>query len=151
MTQVELKGKAENFVALIVARNEEERISRVISALKSQTFPINKVVLVNDGSTDETATIAERLGGIVMSLPFHEESLVGTPELDIRWNVGLYTVIEHSPDYVLLMGGDHVLPENYIEELLEKMTDKIVIASGRIEGEPYTENAPRGSGRLVKA
>ena len=148
---MESKGKAENVVPLIVARNEEKYIHRVISALKSQTYPINQIVLVDDGSTDETAIIAEKLGCIVISLPFHEKSLVGTPELAIRWNAGLNTLVEDSPDYVLLMGGDHILPENYVKELLEKMTDKIVIASGRIEEEPYTENAPRGSGRLVKA
>ena len=143
--------QSDNIIALIVARNEEEHISRVISALKSQTFSLNKVVLVDDGSTDKTANIAERLGCIVVSLPFHEKSLVGTPELAKRWNAGLTAVIEYYPDYVLLLGGDHVLPENYVEELLEKMTDEIVVASGRIEGEPYTENTPRGSGRLVKA
>ncbi len=137
--------------ALIVARDEEEHIFDVISALNSQTVPIERVILVDDGSTDETANIAERLGCIVISLPFHEKSLVGTPELARRWNTGLNTVIGYSPDYVLLVGGDHILPENYIEELLPKMTDEIIVASGRIEGEPYTENAPRGSGRLVRA
>ncbi len=136
---------------MIVARNEEEHISKVISALKSQTLPLNNIVLVDDGSTDETATLAEKFGCIIISLPFHEESLVGSPDLAKRWNVGLNTVVEYSPDYVLLIGGDHVLPENYVVELLEKMTDEIVVASGRIEGEPYTENQPRGSGRLVKA
>lgn len=148
---MDLTKQHQNIVALIVARNEEEYISRVISALTNQTFPINNIVLVDDGSTDETANIAESLGCIVISLPFHEESLVGTPELAIRWNAGLNTVKEYSPDYVLLMGGDHVLPENYVEELLAQMTDEIVIASGRIEGEIFDENSPRGSGRLVKA
>lgn len=143
--------QADNIVALIVARNEEEYISKVISALKSQTLPLNNIILVDDGSTDETAIIAEKLGCIIISLPFHEESLVGNPDLAKRWNAGLNTVVEYSPDYVLLMGGDHVLPEDYVEELLAKMTDEIVVASGRIEGEGYTENAPRGSGRLVKA
>lgn len=134
-----------------MARNEEEHITGVISSLKSQTLPINKIVLVNDGSTDDTPLIGKDHGCIVISLPFHEESLVGTPELAERWNTGLKTVVEYSPDYVLLMGGDHILPESYVEELLARMTNEIVIASGRIEGEPHTESAPRGSGRLVRA
>lgn len=136
---------------MIVARNEEEHITGVISSLKSQTLPINKIVLVDDGSTDDTPLIGKDHGCIVISLPFHEESLVGTPELAERWNAGLKTVTEYSPDYVLLMGGDHILPESYVEELLTRMTDEIVIAGGRIVGEPHTESAPRGSGRLVRA
>jgi len=144
MTQAQL-------CALIVARDEEEHIFDVISALNNQTVPIERVILVDDGSTDETASIGKKLGCNVIYLPYHEGSLIGTPEIAERWNKGLKSVAKYSPEYVLLVGGDHILPENYVEELLPKMTDEIVIASGRIEGEGYTENAPRGSGRLVKA
>lgn len=138
-------------VALIVARNEEKHISKVISTLLNQSHKLRGIVLVNDGSTDETAQIASKLGCSVISLPFHKESYVGKPALAKRWNVGLGLVREYVSDYVLLLGGDHALPENYVEELLERMNGKIVVASGRIEGEPYNENAPRGSSRLVDA
>jgi glycosyltransferase involved in cell wall biosynthesis len=136
-------------VALIVARNEEVHIARVLSALANQTLPIHQIILVDDGSIDETANIGTRLGCYVISLPFHKNNLVGTPELAERWNSGLTVVMQYSPDYVLLLGGDHVLPKNYIEEIIAKMNDNLVIASGSIEGEPYSENAPRGSGRIV--
>jgi len=137
-------------VALIVARNEEKNIFNVISALKNQTLPISNIVFVDDGSIDKTVNIAESLDCILLSLPFHKENLVGTPDLSIRWNIGLKTVIKYSPDYVLLMGGDHILHKNYVEELLNNMTGKIIIASGRISGEGFKKTAPRGSGRLVK-
>lgn len=137
-------------VALIVARNEERYIFKVISAIKNQTLPISNIVFVDDGSTDETASIVESLECILISLPYHEDSLIGKLDLVKRWNIGLKKVIEYSPDYVLLMGGDHILPDYYVEELLNNMTDDIVIASGRIVGEGFNETAPRGSGRIVK-
>jgi len=137
-------------VALIVARNEERQIFRVISALKNQTIPISHIVFVDDGSKDDTARIAESLDCILISLAYHEDNLVGKPDLAKRWNIGLKKVREYSPDYVLLVGGDHVLPEYYVEELLNNMTEEIVISSGRISGEGFNKIAPRGSGRLVK-
>ncbi len=136
---------------LIVARSEEEHIFNVVSALNNQTFPLERIILVDDGSTDETASIAKKLGCDVIYLPPHEESLIGKPELAERWNSGLISVVRYSPDYVLLLGGDHVLPNNYVGDLLHKMPEEVVVASGRILGEPYTETAPRGSGRLVNA
>lgn len=137
-------------VALIVARNEERYIFKVISAIKNQTLRISNIVLVDDGSTDETANIAEDFECNVISLPFHENILVGNPDLAIRWNIGLKAVMEYSPDYVLLMGGDHILPEYYVEDVINNMNDDIVIASGRISGEGFNETSPRGSGRIVK-
>lgn len=133
----------------MVVRNEETHIARVLSALSCQTFPIQQIILVDDGSIDATPTIAQSFGCTIVSLPFHEDNLVGTPELASRWNIGLKEIQKYAPDYVLLMGGDHVLPTDYLEKLITKMNDNIVIASGSIEGEPYSENSPRGSGRLV--
>ncbi len=136
--------------ALIVCRNEEDHIGSTIDSLKRQTYPVDLIVVVDDGSTDNTRKIAESKGCIVLSLPYHEESYVGRPELAERWNIGLAHVRKFSPDYVLLMGADHVLPPNYVEEILKRMKGKVVIASGRIRGEPFVEMAPRGSGRIVK-
>ena len=60
-------------------------------------------------------------------------------------------MVDEDVDYVLLLGADHRLPLGYIETILKEMENNpnIVVASGRIEGEPYLENAPRGSGRIV--
>jgi len=145
------KSKRAKIAALIVCRNEEDHIGSTIDSLKCQTYPIDLIVVVDDGSTDNTRKIAESKGCIVLSLPYHEESYVGRPELAERWNIGLAYIRKFSPDYVLLMGADHALPPNYVEEILKRMKEKVVIASGRIEGEPFTETAPRGSGRIVKA
>ena len=141
-------------VAVITARNEEKILPETISLLKEQTLCLKRIVVVNDGSTDKTGEIAKSLGCTVIDLPHHKESFVGRPELAERLNAGLNVAILGNPlpDYVLIVGADHPLPPNYVEELVSRMESnaKLVVASGRIEGEPYTESAPRGSGRLVK-
>jgi len=140
-------------IAVVKARNERENISETILSLKRQTLPLEQIIVVNDGSTDGTGELARELGCIVVDLPYHKESYVGKPELAERINVGLKLAGERDPDYVLTLDADHPLPENYVERLVKRMeaNAKLVVASGYIEGEPYVETHPRGSGRLVKA
>lgn len=134
---------------VIVARNEEDNIGKTINCILDQTIDV-KIVVVDDGSTDRTANISRYFGVPVLSLPFHRENYTGTPYLAIRFNIGLDYVRRYNPDFVLIMGGDHYLPLNYVESVIEQMGGpggNIVIASGQIEGQPAI--APRGSGRIV--
>ena len=127
--------------------------SRTIPSLKSQSLQLRKIIVVNDGSTDGTGKLARSLGCLVVDLPYHKGSYVGRPELAKAWNAGLKRASIDDPDYILLVDADHPLPPNYVELLVSRMeaNPKLVVSSGRIEGEPYVESAPRGSGRLVKA
>lgn len=136
-------------IAVIVARNEEYVIEETIRALQFQTHQIMNIVVVDDGSTDETPEIVKKMGCTIVSLPYHQESLIGNPKLASRWNIGFKQAEHFKPDYILTLGADHRLPPNYVEELLKNMNEKIVISSGRLEGELYEETMPRGSGRLI--
>ena len=136
---------------VIAARDEEGTIGRAIRAVKEQTLPPSQIIVVDDGSRDRTGQIAEEMGCQVVRLPRHEESWLGRPEFAEVFNAGLKHV-EPDADYVLILGADTILPPNYIEELVRRVrgTD-IVVASGRIEGQPFAETSPRGTGRLVDA
>ena len=140
--------------SLTVARNEEKYLPSTINSLRNQTFPPDLIVVVNDGSIDNTGKIARQLGSVVIDLPFHEKSYAGTPELAKIINVGLDHIKKTQIpfDFVLIVGADHALPDNYLKEITHRMISnpKLVIASGRIEGEPYRETTPRGSGRVVQ-
>jgi len=140
-------------VAVISARNEVKYLDNSINSLRSQTITIERVVVVNDGSTDGTGDLARNLGCTVVDLPFHNENFVGRPELAERFNVGLKVAGEENVDYVLIVGADHLLPPDYVEKLVLRMeaNPRLVVASGCIKGEPIVESAPRGSGRLVRA
>ena len=136
-------------VAVIVARNEEDVIEETIRAVQFQTHKIEHIVVVDDGSTDKTPEIVKKMGCAIDSLPSHQESLIGNPQLASRWNVGFKHAEYFKPDYILTLGADHYLPSNYVEELLKCMNEKIVVSSGRLDGELYEETMPRGSGRLI--
>ena len=138
---------------VIPARNEEKYLARTLEFLYKQTIKPKIVVVVNDGSVDNTAYVAERYGCMVVNLPFHRESWLGRPELASVLNAGLKVLRSHDIDYVLILGADTLLPSNYIEKLITYMerNKKVVIGSGRIFGERYRASFPRGSGRLVNA
>jgi glycosyltransferase involved in cell wall biosynthesis len=118
----------------------------------NQTVKLDEIVLVDDGSRDNTRGVGEKLGCTVISLPYHQENYVGRPELAIRVNVGLAYIRKNCvPDFVLQMGADHILPSDYVSTLLKRMRNKVAVASGRLKGEAWDQRAPLGSGRLVNA
>ncbi|ATE73275.1 glycosyltransferase family 2 protein [Lysobacter capsici] len=54
---------------VLPAKNESEGLRRTLPALR-QAFPSAEVIVVDDGSTDDTAAIAAELGARVLSSPY---------------------------------------------------------------------------------
>lgn len=141
----------------IIARNEEESIGRTLIALDAQKHPLREIVVINDGSTDRTEVIVEMSKDYIdnvrlINLPYHVDSYVGRWELGRSINHGLQNIRRYGvPDWILQMGGDHVLPDNYVSELVARMTDKIRMSSGTYEGASLNVNTPTGSGKLIDA
>jgi len=136
-----------NIGVLIIARNEEKYLTKTLEALKAQTLQPTKIVLVNDRSTDDTKTIAEKFDIDVIDFPHDHESWVVDRNLAKVFNVGFKKLGKH--DYILVLGADHIISSNYVETIINRMegTD-IVVASGIIKGEK-TVNV-RGSGRIIE-
>lgn len=59
----ELKNSKTDVVIVIVAKNEEKTIGKVIDEINSQTLTFDyKIIVINDGSTDKTESIAREKG-----------------------------------------------------------------------------------------
>jgi glycosyltransferase involved in cell wall biosynthesis len=135
---------------VVIARNEAEHLRETISCLLGQSVRPQGIVLVNDGSTDDTKEIATRMGCRVVDLPTHTDSYLGRPQLAEVLNAGLREV-SPSAEFVMIDDADHPLPLDYIEMVTERMTaEGIVAASGSIIDEPDIEELPRNSGMIVK-
>jgi len=133
--------------AVLSARNEQDFIRGTLASLDRQTLKPYKIIVVNDGSEDKTAEISAEYADVI-NLPPHKQSYIGRPELARVLNEGLKRIPDDC-DYVLILGADHSLPENYVERIVSRMIeDDVKIASGHIEGEPYHPEMPRGSGRI---
>jgi glycosyltransferase involved in cell wall biosynthesis len=92
-------------IAAMPAHNEEGTIAKVV--LKAKKQHVDKVVVVDDGSTDSTAEIAEALGALVVR---HEENrgygaairtcFESAKELDADVMVVLDSNDQHDPSYI---------------------------------------------------
>lgn len=58
---------AASFSIIIPARNEVENLPRLLQSISAQTVRPLEVLVVDDGSTDETAALAEKLGARVIA------------------------------------------------------------------------------------
>ncbi len=136
------------------AKNEEKYIGKCISALKKQRKKIDFILVIDDNSQDSTYNIAKKFEAHeVLRLKGSKERLTGTPHIAKVINFGLEYLKNFGEfDYLLILGADHILPENYLEFLTNRMerNKKIAIASGRILKERYYPDFPRGSGSLIR-
>jgi len=145
----------QRIAAVIPARNEENFIGRTLAALFGQHTRPNRVIVVNDGSTDRTAEVASAAGAEVVDMPERGYNVHGMPVLAGVINRGLARLQERGygseDDYVLILGADHILPPEYITTVLDAMAEdrRLALCSGMIEGERSI--VPRGSGRVVRA
>jgi glycosyltransferase involved in cell wall biosynthesis len=137
--------------AVVIARDEGENIRDCLESLRKQTIDLFLVV-VNDGSLDDTGDIASEYADVVVNLPRHEENWTGLPELAGVFNAGFNVLDKKDLDYVLISGSDAIYPPTYISSIIGRMKEgNIVLCSGVPKGERSSSWIPRGSGRVVDA
>lgn len=89
---------------VIPARNEEDAIAQVLRAIPPQLAA--KVVVVDNRSTDRTATIARELGAVVL-----REEIPGYGRV---MQTGLHYFENHPVDIIVFLDGDY---SDYPEEM----------------------------------
>ena len=100
-------------LAIVPAYNEEATISVVIESLHANA-PDFDVVVVDDGSTDATAAIAERCGAQVLRLPFNV-GIGGAVQAGFKY------ALEQGYDYCVQVDGDGQHEPAHIARLQEAM------------------------------
>jgi glycosyltransferase involved in cell wall biosynthesis len=137
---------------LIPALNEEETIGKVIDSLPKKLNSINKIniIVVNDGSTDKTAKIAEEKGAIVID---HKKNRgVGKSFQD-----GLEKAIVLKSDIMVSIDADGQFDAKEIPKLIQPLIDNeadLVSGSRFIDPKYIPEKMPRikvwGNRRVAK-
>ncbi len=105
--------KSEKILIIIPAFNEEKNIHGVIQGVKKVAPGLN-VVVINDGSMDNTSTIAKGTGIEVLDLPFN----MG---YGAALQTGYKYALENSYDYAIQFDGDGQHDPEFIKDLLAEL------------------------------
>lgn len=114
------------FLIIIPTHNEEKNILFCLESLKNQTFRDYKIVVVNDGSTDQTQNIVNEFAAAHPDFEIKNlEKSEHQPGAKVvrTFNKGLEVVDFEEFDVVCKFDADIIFPENYlgkINEIYEK-------------------------------
>jgi glycosyltransferase involved in cell wall biosynthesis len=144
-----------SYFAIVTCRNSENEIENAIISLLKQTIVPKYIIVVDDGSTDGTHRILERLKSSTDKI-----HLITNPDLgyDIgrvvkNWNSAIGLARKQNlekTDYHMISTDDTQYEESYSEKIMQEMDsdDKIAISSGNYDDNSYS--TPHGAGRFVR-
>jgi cellulose synthase/poly-beta-1,6-N-acetylglucosamine synthase-like glycosyltransferase len=115
-------------VVLIPAHNEHAQIAETITSLLTQTRPPDRVVVVADNCTDETADIAQRLGVEVFVTVGNTAKKAGA----LNQALGRLLPTLADDDRILVMDADSSLDERFLEAADERLSRGDVAACGGV-------------------
>jgi glycosyltransferase involved in cell wall biosynthesis len=131
-------------IIIIPAFNEENNVNLVIKEIKI-IYPDMPILVVDDGSADNTASSAQTAGATVVSLPFN---LGYGAALQAGFK---YALAQHY-DYLLCLDADGQHEVQSIPDLLseiQKNQHDIIIGSRFLEKDAYTTSALRKIGIII--
>ena len=101
---------------VIPAYNTERFISKCVDSLLAQTFTDYEIILIDDGSTDQTPEICDRLAKKSKKITVVHQPNQGLSEVrnrGIRMATG---------DYISLIDGDDYVAADFLEKLMDAIT-----------------------------
>ncbi len=133
-------------LVIIPALNEEDSIAAVVGRVRQQ-LPYADVLVVNDGSTDNTASVASEAGAIVLQLPYN----VG---IGASMQTGFLFADMQGYEIAIRSDGDGQHAARDIPMLLaelEKGEADLIIGSRYLEKGGYVASTARRAGSLILA
>ena len=108
---------------IIPAYNEAETIGDVVNKI-IKLYPDFEIIVVNDGSTDDTAAVAKDAGALVYSHPYN-----------IGNGAAVKSGIRFAPGKILVfMDGDGQHDPEDIEKMLQYFPDNDMVVGARLRG-----------------
>ena len=123
-------------LVVMPAYNEGASLPALLAELKSvaPSFPI---LVVDDASDDETATIARSLGATVLKLPFN----LGVGG---AMRAGFNYAVDHGYGVVIQLDADGQHPPAHLEDLVSPLDEFDIVIGARFAGVgSYTTRGPR--------
>ena len=128
-------GPRPRIAVLVPARNEGAAIVPTLTDLRSQLRPDDRLLVVADNCTDDTAVIAKQMGAEVTER--HDPSRIGK---GYALDFGLEHLASNSPDVVVMIDADCRLAPDAIDHLAATCS-----VTGRPVQARYLMKMPEGS------
>lgn len=148
------------YATITVARNEQEDIMHSVNSILQQSIPPTNMVVVDDGSTDNTTTILKDLeksfswNEIKFKLVIRRDrgfSALGTYLMADVYNTGMkYLFSKHDWFYLFIISSDTIIPKDYAKNMIINMGDDYGVAGGVCGQVKLSKDACRGSGRVIR-
>lgn len=119
-------------VVVVPAHDEERRIGETLAALRRQSVPAERVVVVSDNSTDRTQAIAEAAGATVLTTEGNSARKAGALNQALRW---LLPQLD-ADDIILVQDADSVLDDRFTEHGLRYLRAGYGAVGGVFRGGP---------------
>lgn len=98
--------------AVVVTYNRVNLLQRVVKALESQTFGLYKILVVNNGSTDETKEWLDNQTNLTV---IHQDNVGGSG----GFYRGINEASKEEADWIWCMDDDVFPRENCLEKMLD--------------------------------
>jgi len=126
---------------LVPCFNEQAHIEETIEHLQQQKYPDYEIIAINDGSTDDTASILDRLAQTIPSLRV----------IHLRENRGKSIALRagamlSNSEYLVCVDADALLDENAIHWMLPHLIESPRV--GAVTGNPRIRNRSTLLGKI---
>ena len=132
---------------VVVTYNRLELLKEVIDALRQQTYQDFQIIVVNNGSTDETPSWLKQQKDIIT---ITQENLGGAG----GFHTGMKYVAEHDYEYCWIMDDDVICSDNALKELMNayEIDPNAGFICSRVLGiEGFPMNTPEPFGGKIDA
>ncbi|MFW9856153.1 MAG: glycosyltransferase family 2 protein [Candidatus Thorarchaeota archaeon] len=145
------------YAILMCARNEGGIIAKTLDNILNQTLKPDHIVVVDDGSSDNTPDILEQYKEnydvVVLRRKDRGYSAVSSYDMANVYNLGLRFLKSKKWEHLFIVPADMKLPESYAERLINNMKG-YGVASG-VPDRPellnnFNSDFPIGGGRMIK-
>src|SRR5688572_16241422 len=109
-----------DLTVIVPAYNEAASVGDTVRSILTQTTPPARVIVVDDGSTDATAEVAQAAGATVISPPENTGSKAGAQTYALRYV---------DTPFVMAIDADTTLAPDAIEKLTAAFDDGEVVAA----------------------
>lgn len=122
------EGQPGQLVAVLPAHDEESTIGAALASLTAQTRPPDRILVVADNCTDDTAAVAAGHGAEVMASQGNTCKKAGA------LNQGLRRLMPHlgSGDHVMIMDADSMIAPDWIENAVKALAQSGIGAVGGV-------------------